>query len=125
MQIKYIINGICKYTHLYKKSAWIWLTLLIRENCKCITRTVIGSRHDLLTITAGVTDCLCISVSLCNTQTVRNYHGLFVHASAGCVSDQLHPASSFKTAFDLDILSRVRSCCCQRLNAHIFDRFLE
>ena len=40
------------YTFI-KKSVWIWLTGIFRENRKFTTRTVIGSRHDLLTITAG------------------------------------------------------------------------
>ena len=39
--------------HVYKKSVWIWLTGIFRENRKFTTQTVIGSRHDLLTITAG------------------------------------------------------------------------
>ena len=38
------------YTFI-KKSVWIWLTGIFRENRKFTTRTVIGSRHDLLTIT--------------------------------------------------------------------------
>ena len=32
-----------------------------------------------------------------------------------------HPASGFKTAFDLDLLSRGQVMLCQRFNAHIFD----
>ena len=32
----------------------------------------------------GVTDCVCMSVSLCNTQTVRSYHGLFVFPGRLC-----------------------------------------
>ena len=41
-----------------------------------------------------------------------------------CGTDALityHPASGFKTAFDLDILSRGQVMLCQRFNAHIFD----
>ena len=33
----------------------------------------------------------------------------------------IHPASGFKTAFDLDLLSRGQVMLCQRFNAHIFD----
>ena len=40
------------YTFI-KKSVWIWLTGIFRENRKFTTRTLIGSHHDLLTITAG------------------------------------------------------------------------
>ena len=36
-------------------------------------------------------------------------------------SSPLHPASGFKTAFDLDYLSRGQVMLCQRFNAHIFD----
>ena len=39
--------------HVYKKRVWIWLTGIFRENRKFTTRTVIGSHHDLLSITAG------------------------------------------------------------------------
>ena len=39
--------------HVYKKSAWIWLTGIFRENRKFTTQTVIGFHHDLLTITAS------------------------------------------------------------------------
>ena len=41
--------------HVYKKTVWIWLTGIfrLRENRKFTTRTVIGSHHYLLTITAG------------------------------------------------------------------------
>ena len=42
------------YTFI-KKIVWIWLTGIFRENRKFTTRTVIGSHHDLLTITGAGT----------------------------------------------------------------------
>ena len=38
---------------------------------------------------ALVSQTVCISVSLCNTHIDRSYHGLYMCAPAGCVSDQL------------------------------------
>ena len=54
--------------------------------------------------------------------------GLFINGTQPRENDvlinedvALHPASGFKTAFDLDLLSRGQVMLCQRFNAHIFD----